>query len=60
MSSGFGLRAGKMELNIHLPLIVYSAAVAAAEDYFAALRRELQDALEQEVVLVERQEVWLQ
>ena len=60
MSTGYGLRAGAIEVNTHQPLIVYAAAVARAEHYFAALRRELQDALDQEVILVERQEVWLQ
>jgi hypothetical protein len=49
-----------MELNTHIPMIVYASAVAATEDYFAALRRELQAALDQELILVERQEVWLQ
>ncbi len=49
-----------MEINTHQPLIAYAAAIAAAEHYFAALRRELQDALDQELILVERQEVWLQ
>ncbi len=60
LSTGYGLRAGQMELNIHYPMIVYAAAVTAAENYFTALRRELQDALDQELILVERQEVWLQ
>jgi hypothetical protein len=60
ISTGHGLRAGAMEVNTHHPMIVYAAAVAAAEHYFAALRRELQDALDQELILVERQEVWLQ
>jgi len=60
ISTGYGLRAGAMEINTHQPMIAYAAAVAAAEHYFAALRRELQDALDQELILVERQEVWLQ
>jgi hypothetical protein len=60
MSTGYGLRAGVMEVNTHHPIIAYAAAVAAAEHYFAALRMELQDALDQELILVERQEVWLQ
>ncbi|HEV3119868.1 MAG TPA: hypothetical protein VGY58_22605 [Gemmataceae bacterium] len=47
-------------MNTHIPMIVYASAVAATEDYFAALRRELQAALDQELILVERQEVWLQ
>jgi hypothetical protein len=60
ISTGYGLRAGAMEVNTHHPMIVYAAPIAAAEHYFAALRRELQDALDQELILVERQEVWLQ
>jgi hypothetical protein len=60
ISTGYGLRAGAMEANTHEPVIAYAAAVAASEHYFAALRRELQDALDQELILVERQEVWLQ
>jgi hypothetical protein len=59
-STGYGLRAGEMELNLHHPMIVYTAAVAAAERYIDALRRELQQALDQELILVERQEVWIQ
>jgi hypothetical protein len=60
MSTGYGLRAGEMEMNTHCTMIVYAAAVTAAENYFTALRRELQEALDQELILVERQEVWLQ
>jgi hypothetical protein len=60
LSTGYGLRAGEIEFNTHWPMVVYAAAAAPAEEYFAALRRELQEALEQELILVERQEVWLQ
>lgn len=60
MTTGYGIRAGEIELNIHYPMVVYAAAVAASENYFAALRKELQEALDQETILVERQEVWLQ
>lgn len=59
VSMGYGLRAGVLELNKHHPVVVYAAAVAASERYFEALRRELERALDQEAILVERQEVWL-
>jgi hypothetical protein len=47
-------------LSTHLPFLVYAAAVAASEKYFEALRHELERTLDQETILVERQEVWVQ
>ncbi len=59
-TAGYGLREGTLELNTHRPFAVYAAAVAASEKYFEALRHELEEALIQETILVERQEVWVQ
>lgn len=56
---GYGLRQGQMELNKHVPFVVYTAATAPTDHYFHALRKELEEALVQETILVERQEVWL-
>jgi hypothetical protein len=60
--SGYGLRnprgrPGLPELNDNIPLVVYAAPVPGSDDYFRALRRELEDALKEGVILVERQEV---
>ena len=59
-SVGYGLRGRQIELNKHAPFVVYAAATTPSELYFQTLRKELQDALAQEIILVERQEVWLQ
>ncbi len=58
-SVGRGLRQGQMELNKHKPFVVDAAPVTPSEVYFQVLRKELEDCLQQEAVLVERQEVWL-
>jgi hypothetical protein len=58
-SFGYGLREGQIELNTHAPFVVYAAATTPSELYFQALRKELEAALVQEAILVERQEVWL-
>jgi hypothetical protein len=58
-SVGFGMREGQMELNKHTPFVIYAAATTPADLYFQALRKELEEALGQETILVERQEVWL-
>ena len=59
-SVGYGLREKQIELNRHAPLVVYAAAMTPSELYFQTLRQEQKDALAQEIVLVKRQEVWLQ
>lgn len=56
---GHGLREKRIEINRHIPYIVYAAPVAESEDYFQALKVELQDALGQETILIERHEVWV-
>jgi len=58
-STGYGLREGQIELNQHAPLVVYAAATTPSDLYFQTLRKELEDALVQEAILVERQDVWL-
>jgi hypothetical protein len=62
--SGYGLRnpRGRLrqpELNEHVPLAVYTAPLPEADDYFRDLQRELQEALNEGVILVERQDVIL-
>ncbi len=45
------------ETNTHQCFTVYAAAVGESDGYFRALRRELEEALGEGVILVERQEV---
>jgi hypothetical protein len=60
---GWGLRdpadRATIEFNRHIPDVVYASAIKAADVYFERLQQELQTCLEQGVVLVERQEVFL-
>ncbi len=51
--------AGTLEQNEHVAFEVYAALVQEADDYFRALRRELEEALREGVILVERQQVAL-
>jgi hypothetical protein len=44
------------ELNRHVAFMVYAAPHGASDRYFLALRRELEEALLEGVILVERQE----
>lgn len=44
-------------MNIYY--VVYAAPSREADDYFRALQRELQDALEEGVILIEKQQVSL-
>ena len=61
--SGYGLRdpadITSLELNQHLPLVVYARPVAASDRYFEKLQQELQEALVQGLIVVEREEVFL-
>jgi hypothetical protein len=50
---------GSLEQNEHVAFEVYAAPVQEADDYFRALRQELQEALLEGVILVERQQVTL-
>ncbi len=60
---GIGLRDPRdpqtLEMNKSLPFVVYARPVTAADRYFEKLQMELQEALDQGLVLVERQEAFL-
>jgi hypothetical protein len=63
-SPGFGLRNPEdpeeaPEMNINVFYVVYSAPSRDADDYFRALQQELQEALEEGVILIEKQQVSL-
>jgi hypothetical protein len=45
------------EINVHTYFLVYAAVHEAADHYFLALNRELEEALDEGVILIERQEV---
>jgi hypothetical protein len=47
------------ESNFNVYFVVLAAPGPAADRYFCALRNELQDALDEGVILVERQLVWI-
>jgi hypothetical protein len=51
--------AETLEQNEHLAFEVYAAPIQESDDYFSALRHELQDALQEGVILIERQQVTL-
>jgi hypothetical protein len=50
---------GTLEQNEHVAFEVYGAPVQETDNYFRALRRELEEALREGVILVERQQVTL-
>lgn len=51
--------AGTGEQNEHNMFEVYAAPIHASDEYFRAVRRELEDALGEGVILIERQQVTL-
>jgi hypothetical protein len=51
--------AGTLEENQHIAFEVYAAPVQEAADYFRFLRDELEEALREGVILIERQQVTL-
>jgi hypothetical protein len=51
--------AGTLEQNEHVAFEVYAAPVQESDDYFRAVRRELQEALQEGVIPVERLQVTL-
>jgi hypothetical protein len=51
--------SGTLEFNEHVAFEVYAAPVQESDDYFRALRRELEQALQEGVILIERQQVTL-
>ncbi|MGH7226084.1 MAG: hypothetical protein ACRELF_22955, partial [Gemmataceae bacterium] len=48
-----------LEQNEHIAFEVYAAPVQDSDDYFRVLRSELQQALQEGVILIERQQVTL-
>jgi len=63
-SPGFGLRDPTNphqppEMNYNTYFVVLTSPVAEADAYFRALREELEEALEEGVILIERQEAWI-
>jgi hypothetical protein len=48
-----------LEVNKHAVYVVYAPAAPISDNYFQALRAELQDALGEGIVLIERQEALL-
>jgi hypothetical protein len=51
--------AGTLEQNEHVAFAVYAAPIQESDDYFRALGHELQEALQEGVILIERQQVTL-
>src|SRR5260370_13666362 len=60
---GYGLRNPKdptsLEVNRNLPFLVYANPVSASDRYFDRLEKELREAFNQGVILIERQEAFL-
>jgi hypothetical protein len=60
---GYGLRDPKdptsLEVNRNLPFLVYATPISASDRYFDRLERELREAFNQGVILIERQEAFL-
>jgi len=50
---------GTLEQNEHVAFEVYAAPVQESDNYFRAIRQELQDALQEGVILIERHQVTL-
>jgi hypothetical protein len=50
---------GTLEQNEPLAFEVYAAPLQESDDYFCAIRRELREALQEGVILIERQQVTL-
>ena len=63
-STGYGLRKPNRpdqdpEMNFNTYFVVYASPIAKAQEYFQALQRELQMALNEGLILIERQDVLL-
>jgi hypothetical protein len=60
---GWGLRdpaqPETLELNKNVPFVIYAGVSAASDRYFQKLQQELGRSLDQGLILVERQEVFL-
>lgn len=62
--TGIGARdpanvAGTLEENEHVAFEVYAAPIQESDDYFRAIRLELEEDLQEGVILIERQQVTL-
>jgi hypothetical protein len=63
-SAGFGLRDSATphqppQMNYNTYFVVLTSPVAEADAYFRVLRQELEDALQEGVILIVRQEAWI-
>jgi hypothetical protein len=63
-SHGHGLRdpnqpGQSLEMNYNAYFAVLASPLPEADAYFRALREELEDALDEGIILIERQEVWI-
>jgi hypothetical protein len=60
---GYGLRdprdPASLEGNRNLPFLIYASPVSASDKYFERLEKELREAFNQGVILIERQEAFL-
>ena len=60
---GLGLRnpqdPASLELNEHVPFVVYARPIVASDRYFDRLQQELQEALVQGLIAIEREQVLL-
>lgn len=60
---GHGLRdplnPTSLEINKNIPFVVYASPTSLSDKYFEHLQTELQKCLDQGVILIERQEVFL-
>jgi hypothetical protein len=60
---GYSLRdpldPASLEFNWHIPFAVYARPVTASDRYFERLQQELQEALVQGLITVEREEIFL-
>jgi hypothetical protein len=60
---GYGLRDAEdptsIETNLNSPLLVYAAPIAAADRYFETLQEGLRSLLNQGLILLERQDIFL-
>ena len=46
------------EMNFNFYFVVYAAPIRESDNYFLALRRELEEALAEGVILIEKQQVF--
>jgi hypothetical protein len=60
---GYGLRDPQdptsLEVNRHVPFVVYTSPISASDRYFERLEQEMREAFNQGVILIERQDAFL-